>query len=172
MILGVRPFPPGPAHRLLLQESLGMIVQAGDTPLASRLNGPGIAEAAARALHSREPQRWSELAGDGRPLDVMLDACLCDAIEGTRTDSPEPEVPASSLRTGPFRPEVIGPLGPWLEQRTRMLREVDPHALRIVDLRLRGNELREIAQSLGLGLRLTRAILDALGASFQETCRP
>jgi len=168
MILDLRPAPPSRAHAALLQEALAILLQAGETPLASRLDGAGIAEAAGRTLHARDPALWEALARDARPLGPQLDACLLDALEGTLTGSPGVCDPVLPDRPLPYRPEAAAPLGPWLERRVREIRAVDPNALRLADLRLRGAELRDAATSLGLGPQLTRSIGNALAAVVRE----
>lgn len=59
---------------------------------------------------------------------------------------------------------IAGPeLGPRLERLWERAREVDPDALEIVRLRHEGFPDRDIAERLGLGLRLVRRIAADVG---------
>lgn len=156
--------PASAPHRLLLREALDVLVRAGETPLAARINGAGIADAAGRALHSKQPSTWAALQKNPRIFTRELDACLGEALEGP---CPGEEPPASWTGSPPYSPEVSAALGPWLEQRCVLLRSVDSNALKILDLRLQGSDDSEISETLGLGPRLVRSILRDLSAAFR-----
>ena len=164
-----RPAPVAPSSmipdedlaRTLLTEMLSRVRHSGDTPLDFGIDAPGIAAAALERCAAPPAAHWAALE-DQSALVASVDRLAREALE-------YPDVArVPGAREGP--PEHWG-LCSWLERVHRRMAAVHPLAPDILGWRVEGEGSREIADRLGLGLRLTERITADMRAAW-TTARP
>ncbi len=145
----------------LLRKILAFLRRVGETPLQSRIDAVGIA----RAVLGDCPSRLS-----GEVNGVLDDIVLRSLRRPPSVPVEDPEV-----REAPADVEAeekaVQSLAAWLDRFYVDLRTIDPRTFEIVGLRLDGCTSREIAERLGLGLRLVKRILRDIGSALGEGAR-
>lgn len=145
----------------LLRKILAFLRRVGETPLQSRIDAVGIA----RAVLGDCPSRLS-----GEVNGVLDDLVLRSLRRPPSVPVEDPEV-----REAPADVEAeekaVQALAAWLDRFYVDLRTIDPRTFEIVGLRLDGCTSREIAERLGLGLRLVKRILRDIGSALGEGAR-
>jgi hypothetical protein len=145
----------------LLRKILAFLRRVGETPLQSRIDAVGIA----RAVLGDCPSRLS-----GEVNGVLDDLVLRSLRRPPSVPVEDPEV-----REAPADVEAeekaVQALAAWLDRFYVDLRPIDPRTFEIVGLRLDGCTSREIAERLGLGLRLVKRILRDIGSALGEGAR-
>jgi hypothetical protein len=151
----------------LLQEMLARLRRYRDMPLQDGIDGAGIVQAALRSLSAGPSAAESSHLPDLGVVKVILDGLIERAL-GDEGHSQEGErsVPAAGRLDGAGG-NGAG-LAVWLEHLHAALRGAHPAAVEIVGLRVEGCQDREIAQRLGLGLRLVRRIIRDLRPAWEQ----
>lgn len=145
----------------LLRKILAFLRRVGETPLQSRIDAVGIA----RAVLGDCPSR---LSGE---VNGVLDDIVLRSLR--RPPSVPVEDPGDREATADVEVEerAVQSLAAWLDRFYVDLRTIDPRTFEIVGLRLDGCTSREIAERLGLGLRLVKRILRDIGSALGEGAR-
>ncbi len=145
----------------LLRKILAFLRRVGETPLQSRIDAVGIA----RAVLEDCP---SSLSGE-------VNGVLDDLVLRSLRRPPSVPVEDPEVREAPADVEAeekaVQALAAWLDRFYVDLRTIDPRTFEIVGLRLDGCTSREIAERLGLGLRLVKRILRDIGSALGEGAR-
>lgn len=153
--------------RPLLKEMLACLRRHRDTPLQEGIDSAGIVQAAMRTV-SAGPRA----SGSSHLADLEIDPAILDGlIAGALRDEhdlaeSQPPVPSGG-RLDRSAGNGAG-LAVWLEQLHAELHATHPAAIEIVGFRVEGCQDREIAQRLGLGLRLVRRIIHDLRQARQQ----
>ena len=147
----------------LLRKILAFLRRVGETPLQSRIDAVGIA----RAVLGDCPSR---LSGE---VNGVLDDLVLRSLR--RPPSVPVEDPGAREAPAPADVEAeeraVQSLAAWLDRFYVDLRTIDPRTFEILGLRLDGCTSREIAERLGLGLRLVKRILRDIGSALSEGAR-
>jgi hypothetical protein len=167
--------------RPLLQDLLTRVRRTKETPLRFGVEDPGIVDAAVADFLAGDVdvelgrvQDWTVVQGifdmlieraldddDTRQAPEHRPLCVEQPGPGHRdgndpsTDSAEPPV-----QTGQH------PLAAWLTRGRVLMQRVHPLAMEVVELRVQGRDNREVADRLGLGLRLVKRLVGDVRASF------
>ncbi|MEW6304789.1 MAG: hypothetical protein AB1705_15045 [Verrucomicrobiota bacterium] len=158
----------------LLRELLAEARRSGDTPLQFGIDAPEIAHNALANLQTNDPTvastaDWPLLRAG---LETLVNRYLQEELPRPGDEGPCPppgrEWPtAMAEASSPVN--GFHPLTQWLEHLYRTLRGVHPRAIDILALRAEGYTDRDIAERLGMGLRLVKRILQDLRASRATT---
>jgi len=155
--------------RPLLLVMLARLRRDRDTPLRDGIDSAAIIQEALRTC-SAVP-----LAVPGCPMpDLQLSEAILDGvIERALRDEqrPGPERPVSSDGRLDRAVAKGADLATWLGHLHAALRATHPTAVEMVVLRVEGCEDREIAQRLGLGLRLVRRVIRDLRRAWEQSVR-
>jgi hypothetical protein len=157
----------------LLQAMLVHLRRSRDTPLQFGIDAEGIVGAALNdflaGLRQGDMDRWQ----DWRRVTQGLDASVRQALASERPASPQ--AGHNPARATPSNREegapTLPPLVAWLERFYAVLHEVHPRAMEIVALRVEGFQDRDIAERLGMGLRLVRRIVEDMQTNWAQTTR-
>jgi hypothetical protein len=169
----------------LLQEMLAGVRRYLSTPLQEIIDSAGISAVALRNLNSSNGDResgpdhlrdwWTVKA----VLDQLVERSLSDETNSfvgwdklaKRAPAHEPYHnaggPALPLPHPTLDPGGPHPLAAWLEQFYTVIREVHSRAFEIVGLRIEGYTDRDIAERLGLGLRLVRRMISDMRLAWE-----
>jgi hypothetical protein len=139
--------------RPLLQEMLARLRRYRDTPLQDGIDSAGIVQAALRLFSAGPSAAGPGHFPDLKSVQFVLDGLVARALGAGPLDR------AGSNGAG---------LAGWLEHLHATLRAVHPAAVEMVGLRVEGCQDREIAERLGLGLRLLKRILRDLRAAWDQ----
>jgi hypothetical protein len=148
----------------LLQVLLTLLRRARETPLQFGIDSDGIVTAALREFLSQAPQTRSGPNQNWPLVTAALDRLLVRSLGGnTHQPFAAPVTKGCRVLSAPdaqsFEEPVPHPLAVWLERLFAILSEIQPRAVEIVALRVEGFEDRDLAERLGLGLRLVRRIV-------------
>lgn len=175
------PAPLDLAERLrpLLLEMLAPVRHLQDTPLQSDIDCEGIVQAAWRSPSAGALRKELDPRQDWKTVSAVFNALVEQALRDDSTPGEAEVGPAGDERddedvpgkggaaTAPAQPH---PTAAWLEHYATVMRGVHATAAEMVGLRLEGYMAREIAERLGLGLRLVGRILrDARRGWEKET---
>ncbi len=164
----------------LLREILSRARRARETPLQFGLDSAEIVDAAVNDclagsadVELSQLQDWEMVEG---LFDMLIERALRDegAHDGTEHRSPlaqQPRLGDSKVSEDADElPEedTQHPLVGWLKRSRALMQRVHPAAIQIVELRVNGYQNREIADQLGLGLRLVKRIVDDLRTSWNR----
>ena len=145
----------------LLRKILAFLRRVGETPLQSRIDAVGIARAVLRDCPS-------SLSGE-------VNGVLDDLVLRSLRRPPSVPVEDPGVKEVPADVEAeeraVQSLAAWLDRFYVDLRTIDPQTFEIVGLRLDGCTSREIAERLGLGLRLVKRIIRDIGSALGEGAR-
>ncbi len=168
-------------YRPFLQDILARAHRSGDTPLRFGIDSDGIVHAALKnflaeqADQQESSQDWETVKA---AFDAMLERALlderrqagsiCSPIAQQSHPSDDDGNAISGNAGVKVNQRAPHPLAAWLERFYDAMRGVHPNAIEIAGLRMEDYTSREIAQQLGLGLRLVKRIIEdmrlALGA--------
>lgn len=149
--------------RPLLQEMLAGLRRHRDTPLQEGIDSAGIVREALRASLPGTSTQGSSCLADLKVDQSALDGLIAEALRD------EAAVGSVRSRGRLDRPAGNGAgLAGWLEQLHTVLHATHPTAVEIVALRIEDCPDREIAQRLGLGLRLVQRIIQDLRQARQQ----
>lgn len=146
----------------LLRAMLACLRRHRDTPLQDGIDRAGIVQAALRTVSASPCAPGSSHLADLESDLVLLDGLIAGSLRDEQSP-PEPQPSAGR----PDRP-AGNDLAAWLEQLHAALHATHPAAVEVVALRVEGCQDREIAQRLGLGLRLVRRLIQDLRQARQQ----
>lgn len=161
--------------RPLLKELLTQLHRSGDTPLRFGIDSVGIVDATLKEVFSRQTEDEAVSRQDWETVkaafDGLLERALLDEPElwerSNRSPSAEKSYPSGKSGSGvsgsagtSVNKTAPHPLATWLDHFHALMREVHPSAIEVANLRMEDYTCREVAQQLGLGLRLVRRIVE------------
>ena len=165
----------------VLRQILTDAQRAPDTPLRFGIDSDEIVDAALKSFFIGEATEKAECSHDWEVVRSVFEALLMRAL----LDEPDCQV-------GPWHPlmdvqshashnagngdsrrngvrdnkKTQHPLAAWLERFYARMREVHPSAIEIVRLRMEDYTSREVAQRLGIGLRLVQRITEDMRSAM------
>lgn len=161
----------------LFEGMLSHLRRSRETPLQFEIDSQGIVTAVLIAVpldgipaHETSPEAdWKTLKG---ALDSLAARFLREEYANGETigrDHGSSGPPSDRLRhDDPGSPASLrGLLATWLERYYRLMREASPQAIDIAALRAEGYQDRDIAERLGLGLRLVRRIVREMRTNWE-----
>ncbi len=168
----------------LLREILSRARRARETPLQFGLDSAEIVDAAVNDFLAgsadaelSQLQDWEMVEA---VFDILIERALRDdeAHDGTEHRSPLTQQPrlgdskvnedAKAHADEPPEENTQHPLVGWLKRSRALMQRVHPAAIQVVELRVNGYQNREIAERLGLGLRLVKRIVDDMRTSWER----
>lgn len=169
----------------LLREMLSRARRARETPLQFGLDSAEIVDAAVNDflacsadVELSQLQDWEMVEA---VFDMLISRALRDdgAHHGTEHRSPLTQRPRFGDSTvneeakahadePPEEEDTQHPLVGWLKRSRALMQRVHPAGIQIVELRVDGYQNREIAERLGLGLRLVNRIVDDMRTSWER----
>ncbi len=175
---------PLPAEKFLplLQAVLARVRRARDTPLQFGIDSEEIVSAALREFHDglagAQLVRWQDWLSVKKGFHQLVTRSLQAERAEPEAAEPLPAASQSPPENGAvkvataddldsFEKNAAHPLADWLDQFHTVMSEIQPRAIEIVTLRVEGFQDRDIAERLGLGLRLVRRIVRDLRASWE-----
>lgn len=168
----------------LLQEMLAGVRRYLSTPLQEIIDSAGITTVALRNMNLSNgdcesgPDHLRDWWTVKAVLDQLVERSLSDETplvgwdklaKQSSAHQPPHNAGGPALRlTHPTRdPDGTHPLAAWLEQFYTVIREVHSRAFEIVGLRIEGYTDRDIAERLGLGLRLVRRMISDMRLAWE-----
>ncbi len=161
--------------RMALKQILTHARRAPDTPLRFGIDSEGIIHAVLNDLYTAQAEEDAGSSPDWEMTKAVFDVLLKQALldEPQRraglnrpliTEQPYPSINAANGVSGRagvrVNKKAQHPLAVWLERFYTAMRGVHPDAIEIVSLRTEDFTSREIAQRLGIGLRLVMRITE------------
>ena len=164
----------------LLEALLGELRRARETPLQFGIDSEGIVSAALKTFLAGDADNGLAARDDWPSATMALDRlvarllhpqadCESDALiystsEGRALD----RVAGSNRPDSPAAKATTHPLAAWLERFYTIMTEVQPRAVEIVMLRVNGFNARDVAERLGLGLRMVQRITDDMRTNWKR----
>lgn len=161
----------------LFQGMLSHLQRSRETPLQFEIDSRGIVAVVLEAFpldgitgHGTDPRdEWKAIEAG---LDSLAARTLCEEPVDSGTQDPDPgATPACSDCNGQGGRGSPGalcePFAAWLERYYQIMREVSPHAIDIASLRAEGFRDRDIAERLGLGLRMVAWIVREMRSNWE-----
>lgn len=161
----------------LLGVLLGRLRGARETPLQFGIDSEGIVSATLKDRRVADMQFDS--CANGSFVTTRLDELITELLQPQRGSGRKNEVPMHSalsaslampgqLATPTMRVTSSHPLVHWLERVHTVLSNAQPRVVEIIAMRLEGFGDRDIAERLGMGLRLLRRIVADAQADWQR----
>jgi len=173
--------------RPFLKDLLSRAHRSRDTPLRFGIDSDGIVDAAVKSFLAGQAEEEEASSQDWETVKAGFDALLERALLEEREHpagsnrSPITEQSHPSGNNGNAISGSAGvrvdkraphPLAAWLERFYTAMRGVHPNAIEIASLRVEDFTSREVAQQLGLGLRLVRRIIEDMRLALQGEAAP
>ncbi len=173
--------------RPLLEEILTHAHRSRDTPLRFGIDSDGIVNAALKSFLTEQAVEEAVSSQDWETAKAVFDALLKRALldererqaESNRSPIIEQSHPldndgnaisrSAGVRVNKRAPH---PLAAWLERFYTAMRDVHPNAIEIAKLRMENYTSREVAQQLGLGLRLVKRIIEDVRLALEGEVNP
>jgi hypothetical protein len=145
----------------LLQALLAHVRRARQTPLQFGIDSEGIVAAALKDLGSSEGRSgpWEDGPIVTAALNKLVDRFLQNEPMSSVTEGRSPRLKPSTRRDSGDT-NASHPLANWLDCLYTTMSDVQPRAIEILGLRVEGFQDRDIAERLGLGLRLVKHIIE------------
>jgi hypothetical protein len=163
----------------LLEALLGELRRARETPLQFGIDSDGIVSVALKVFLAGDAEDGLRARLDWQSATVALDRLVAQFLQPQPVcgrdalDDFESEAGTFSRVVGSNAPDPPGgnapthPLAVWLERFYTVMTEVQPRAVEIVTLRVNGFDVRDIAERLGLGLRLVKRIIQDMRTNWK-----
>lgn len=164
----------------LLQELIARLRPYREAFMLEGVDCSSLAQTGLQAFLGKVPKKDQSLLQDWHNVEPILTLLVQRTLqkegENSEAAGPAERGHGGESLNGAAGKEQTGEktsqaLASWLERFQTILRSVHPKAIDMVDLRLDGHSNRDLAQRLGMGLRLVQRVFADMRQTWEKVTR-